>query len=206
MLKVGITGGIGSGKSTACRIFALLGVPIYEADARARWLQIHDQLLRQQIIEHFGVESYLPDGSLNRSYLAQTVFNCPEKLQLLNSLVHPRVREDTAAWIEAQKMAGKSYVLKEAALLIESGSYKQLDRLIVVTAPEDLRISRVLQRDPYRTVEEVKAIISRQLPEKEKIKLADFVIYNDGKQMLIPQVLTIHRQLLAQAQKLSECS
>lgn len=196
MLKVGVTGGIGSGKSTACRIFSLLGVPVYDADSRAKYLQTHDVQLRAQIIRHFGADAYLPDGSLNRAYMAEQVFNKPEKLQLLNSIVHPRVAEDSARWLAEQQAAQKPYAVKEAALMIESGSYKQLDVLVLVTAPEEVRIARVLQRDPQRTREQVAAIIARQMPESEKIKYADYVINNDGNHMLIPQVVSLHRELL----------
>ncbi|MCS7019792.1 MAG: dephospho-CoA kinase [Cytophagales bacterium] len=196
MLKVGVTGGIGSGKSTVCRIFMVLGIPVYDADSRAKWLQTHDPLLKSQIIQHFGAHAYLPDGSLNRTYLAEQVFSHAERLQLLNSLVHPRVAEDSAQWLALQQAAGKPYAIKEAALMIESGSYKQLDLLIVVTAPEEVRIQRILQRDPQRSREQITAIISKQMPENEKIKFADFVICNDGNQMLIPQVMNVHQQLI----------
>lgn len=199
MLKVGVTGGIGSGKSTVCRIFAVLGVPVYDADSRAKWLQTHDEHLRGQIVEHFGVSAYLPDGMLNRTYMAAQVFNNPEKLQLLNSLVHPRVAQDSAQWLEQQQAAGKPYAIKEAALMIESGSYRQLDVLILVTAPDEVRIARVLKRDPHRSREEVAAIIGKQMPESEKMKYADYVVVNDGSQMLIPQVIGLHRQLLQKA-------
>ncbi|WP_448520141.1 dephospho-CoA kinase [Rhodoflexus sp.] len=199
MLKVGITGGIGSGKSTVCRIFEVLGAPVYDADSRAKWLQTHDEQLRNQIIQYFGKESYLPDGTLNRSHLSAQVFNNPEKLQLLNSLVHPRVAEDSARWLAAQQAAGKPYAIKEAALMIEAGSYKQLDVLVVVTAPDQVRIARVLQRDPQRSREEVAAIISRQMPESEKVQYADYVIHNDSSQLLIPQVISLHRELVERA-------
>ncbi len=201
MLKVGITGGIGSGKSTVCRIFAVLGIPVYDADSRAKWLQTHDESLKNQIIHHFGAAAYAADGSLNRSYMAAQVFNQPEKLQLLNSLVHPRVAEDSAQWLTQQQAAGKPYAIKEAALMIEAGSYKQLDVLIVVTAPEEVRIARVLQRDPQRSPKEVAAIIGKQMPESEKVKIADYVIVNDGRHMLIPQIIRLHQELLRRTQK-----
>lgn len=197
MLKVGITGGIGSGKSTVCRIFSALGIPVYDADSRAKWLQTNDLLLKNQIIQHFGNEAYLADGSLNRGYLASQIFNQPEKLQLLNRLVHPCVAKDSEEWLAQQQAAGKPYSIKEAALMIEAGSYKQLDVLIVVTAPDQVRIARVLQRDPQRSAEEIAAIISKQMPESEKIKMADYVIVNDGNHMLIPQVIRLHQELLA---------
>ena len=192
--RIGITGGIGTGKTTACRIFESLGIPVYYADDRAKWLMSNDENLRTQIIENFGSESYLPDGSLHRAHLSKVVFSDPDLLQLLNSLVHPAVFSDGEAWHHAQKNV--PYTLKEAALLIESGSSVALDALIVVTAPEPLRIARVMQRDSVGEAA-VRARIANQLPEEEKIKQAHFIIQNDGQQLLLPQVMAIHRQLLA---------
>ncbi|WP_209332344.1 dephospho-CoA kinase [Lunatimonas salinarum] len=191
-LLVGITGGIGAGKTLVAKIFNLLGVPVYQADDRAKWLMVNHEPLRQAIIKAFGQESYLTDGSLNRSYLASKVFAEAANNQLINGLVHPAVGRDFQTWAQAQQTP---YVLKEAALLFESGSYKELDRIITVTAPESLRIFRVLLRDPQRSASEVKAIIDRQWPEERKKEGADFVIDNSDKKMVIPQVLKIHRQL-----------
>ncbi len=192
MQIIGVTGGIGAGKSTVCLIFKALGAPVYDADSRAKWLMAHDPRLREQITHHFGPATYLPDGSLDRAYLAAAVFGQPEKRMLLNSLVHPRVGEDTRAWVMAQ--TGHPYLIKEAALMIEAGSHRELDRLVVVTAPIDLRISRVQARDPQRSETEIRAIIAAQMPEADKIKLADHVIHNDGQQLLIPQVLALHQR------------
>src|SRR5689334_1391221 len=134
-IRVGITGGIGSGKSLICKIFATLGVPVYDADSRARMLMTESQMLVSQIKKEFGESSYLPDGSLNRGYLSNEVFNNPAKLEILNSFVHPAVAIDSENWINANATA--PYILKEAALLYESGSYKALDKIIVVVAPEN---------------------------------------------------------------------
>lgn len=191
--QIGITGGIGSGKTVVARIFTALGIPVYNADDRAKALQEEDTDLKASIREAFGDKAYLADGRLNRSYLAEVVFRDPEKLKRINELVHPAVADDYRQWV--QQHAGAPYVLKEAALLYETGSYQALDRVIVVTAPESLRIDRVLQRDKHRTREAVEAIIAKQLPEQEKIDRADFVIVNDEKQLLIPQVLDIHEVL-----------
>lgn len=189
-LQIGVTGGIGSGKSLVCRIFLCLGVPVYDADSHAKNLMTTDGILISNIRKEFGTLSYNTDGSLNRKYLSETVFNDPEKLETLNSLVHPRVAHDYAEWVREHSRL--SYVVKEAALLYEAGSYKQLDRIIVVTAPDELRIERVANRDPQRSREQIKAIIGQQMPQEEKMKRADFVVVNDETTLLIPQVLGLH--------------
>jgi len=188
ILQIGITGGIGSGKSTVCRIFSTLGVPVYDADSRAKSLMTTDGILITQIKKEFGVLSYRKDGSIDREYLAQA-FHDKEKLKLLNSLIHPRVAEDYDAWVNEQK---SDYVLKEAALLFEAKSHRTLNKIIVVSAPEELRIKRVLQRDSHRTRQQVMDIIQNQLQEEEKLKLADFVVVNDESSLVTPQVLKLH--------------
>jgi len=189
-LQIGITGGIGSGKSLVCRIFHALGVPVYDADSRAKAVMTTDGILVTHIKKEFGVLSYHEDGSVDREYLAKEVFNNAERLKLLNNLVHPRVAKDFEQWVSGQK---SNYILKEAALLFEAKSYTTLDKVIVVFAPEELRIKRVLQRDPHRTKEQIKEIIQNQLQEEEKLKRADFVIMNDETKLVIPQVLELHR-------------
>jgi dephospho-CoA kinase len=193
MLKIGITGGIGSGKTTVCHIFEALGIPIYNADDRAKALMTTDTALVAQIKANFGEESYFNNGTLNRNYISSIVFNNAEKLALLNSLVHPAVFRDGEAWHNAQKNV--PYTLKEAALLIDNGSYKMLDKVITVFAPKPLRLQRVLARDTA-TKEAVLARMNKQMPEREKMRIADFVIRNDGKHGLIQQVLAVHRELL----------
>lgn len=189
-LKIGITGGIGTGKSTVCHIFSLFKIPIYDADSRAKYLIANDLELKIAIKNTFGKESFEEDGNINRIFLAQKVFNNPNELAKLNALVHPAVRKDALLW--AEKLEGKTpYWLKEAALLFESGSYKELDKIIVVTAPLDLRIERVLKRDTHRSAADIEAIISKQLSEEEKIGRANFVIVNDNSQSLIEQVLKL---------------
>ncbi|AYA38050.1 dephospho-CoA kinase [Hymenobacter oligotrophus] len=199
MLKVGITGGIGSGKSVVCRLFALLGVPVYDADTRAKWVMHHDAVLRNNLLVAFGPEVYAPTGELNRTYLAGLAFSNPEKLAHLNGLVHPRVGHDFAQWAAAQQQAGHPYILKEAALMFESGSWQQLDKVITVYAPQELRQQRVLRRDAHRTLADVTAIIGKQLSEEEKLQRADFVIYNNDDQLVLPQVLGLHQHLLSLA-------
>jgi dephospho-CoA kinase len=191
-LQIGITGGIGSGKSLVCKIFACLGVPIYDADSRAKSIMTTDGILVEQIKKEFGDLSYYEDGRLNREYLGSTVFNDSAKLKRLNELVHPRVGSDSEKWVEEN--ASHPYLMREAALLFESGSFKKLNKIIVVTAPEQLRVKRVLQRDKQRTEKDVLAIIQNQMPEEEKIKKADFVIYNDETELVVPQVLKLHEQ------------
>lgn len=194
MIQVGITGGIGSGKSTVCSIFERLGVPVYYADLRAKQLMEDDKTLRNEIKSNFGEEAYNNDNSLNRVYLSSLVFNNEDKLLLLNSLVHPIVQNDYKSWVSILDSKNYPYCLKEAALLVETGSFKMLDKLIVVSAPLEDRISRVMARD-NASREQVLNRINAQLPEAEKIKLAHFVIYNDKIMDLMPQVTKIHLSL-----------
>ena len=183
MLKVGLTGGIGSGKTTVAEIFYSLGVPVYNSDERAKYLMENDPLLRVAIIEYFGKESYRSE-SLNRLYLSKEVFSDKSKLQKLNSLVHPVVGNDFARWCKNQSAP---FVVKEAAILIESGAYKGLDKIIIVTASENTRMDRVMDRDDAKA-SEVRDRINNQMADSERLKYADFIIDNDGKQMLISQV------------------
>ncbi len=192
-LKVGITGGIGSGKSTVCSIFSLLGVPIYYADQRARELMESDQTVRQQIVEVLGKKAYVEEGHLNRPWIASQVFPNPELLRQLNEIVHPAVARDGEQWQTLHHQA--PYTLKEAALLYESGSYMALDKMIEVFAPKSTRIHRVMQRDGLSRAQ-VQERMDRQWPEWKKLILADMVIINDGRQGLINQVLRIHRALI----------
>jgi dephospho-CoA kinase len=195
MLTVGITGGIGSGKSTVCRIFESLGIPVYYADDRGKWLMNNSPELKQALIDAFGKNTYLPDGALNRKWLADQVFPSPELLSKLNSIVHPAVFVDSFKWQQEQFERQVPYTLREAALLFESGSYKHVEKVIVVSAPEDIRIARVIARDHTDEIS-VKQRIDKQMPEDEKVSRADYVIQNDGQTSLIDQVLAIHRQLL----------
>lgn len=187
-LKIGITGGIGSGKSTVCKVFQSLGIPIYDADTRAKWVMNHDEQLQGKISQAFGNESYT-NGTLNREYLGKLVFPDPEKTRQLNSIVHPALRLDLEKWISLQ--TDVPYIIKEAALLIEAGTYEQLDQLILVTAPEEIRIQRVLQRDKHRTEADVRNVIQRQMPEEEKKKYSQWVIENDGSIPVLPTVLDL---------------
>lgn len=192
-LQIGITGGIGSGKTTACRVFEALGIPVYYADARAKWLMVHQAGLKSEIQALFGDEAYDEAGQLNRPHIARLAFQDQSLLDQLNALVHPAVGEDAAAWHARQ--SGVPYTLKEAALLFESGSFKALDAVIVVTAPEALRLRRVMERDGVAE-EAVRARMAKQMPEAEKARRADFVIHNDGRQGLLQQIHAIHQELI----------
>jgi dephospho-CoA kinase len=190
-LKVGLTGGIGSGKTIVSRIFKALGVPIYDADSRAKFLTNNDPDLREGIITLLGENAYDQQG-LNNTWIASQVFNNENKLDLLNKLIHPAVALDFQKWLNNSEA---DYVVKEAALLYEAGSYQDLDKIIVVSAPEELRMKRVLERDPHRDRDQVEDIIKRQWPEAEKVKRADFVIVNDEQNLVVPQVLKLHKKL-----------
>jgi dephospho-CoA kinase len=190
-LQIGITGGIGSGKSLVCRIFSTLGVPVYDADHRAKSIMTTDGILMSQITKEFGDLSYDEKGVLNRAFLGDAVFGNKTKLETLNALVHPRVAIDYQDWLDQHK--DSCYVLKEAALLYETGSYKKLDKIIVVTAPEEVRIERVLKRDTHRSKEQLLEIIKKQWSDAEKIKLADYVLTNDEQKLLLPQVIELHK-------------
>jgi dephospho-CoA kinase len=198
ILQLGITGGIGTGKSTICKIFETLGIAVYDADTRAKLVMITDQILKKELKHAFGEEVYLNENEINRDYLVKTVFSNQDdnsKVEILNSIVHPAVGRDYQNWYN-ENATKSPYLLKEAALMFESDSYKVLDAIIVVHAPLEERIKRVLQRDSHRTEEQVKAIISKQMSEEEKLKRADFVVYNDGSHSLIEQVLGLHEGFL----------
>ncbi len=191
-LRIGITGGIGSGKSFVAKIFKTLGIPFYDADTEAKLLMHTHEEIRNGLKKVFGEQVYTIEGELDRAYLSKKVFNDKEQLFLLNSIVHPRVIAHGEEWAEQQTTP---YSLKEAALLFESGSYKTLDYTIVVTAPENVRIERVKLRDRV-SEDEVRRRIANQMPEEEKVKMADFIIVNDDEQALLPQIIKIHEILL----------
>jgi len=191
MLRIGLTGGIGSGKSTVARIFEVLGIPVYDADTASKKLMAENEELKSKIKNSFGEEAY-KDGKLNRKYLAEEVFQKSEKLVLLNSLVHPATIKDAAEWMEKQNAP---YIIKEAALIFESGSQKYLDYVIGVKAPLALRLQRTMERDQV-TAEEVKARMDQQMDEEIKLRLCNYVIVNDEQQLLIPQVLELHERFL----------
>ncbi len=197
ILKVGITGGIGSGKTLVSEIFSMLGIPVYNADDRAKWILANDKAVKEKIKEIFGSKAY-QNEKLNREYISQEVFNDQSKLNLLNGIVHPHIASDFQKWLETQSKY--PYILKEAALLYEAGTYKSLDKIITVFSPVELRIQRLLQRDAHRTEKDIKHIMEKQLDDDEKVKKADYVVYNDEKNMLIPQVLELDKTFRKLAQ------
>jgi len=192
MFKLGLTGGIGSGKTLVCQVFEKLGVPVYYADRAARALMDTDEELKGGIRKMFGEEAYGKEG-LDRPYLAGIVFGNQDKLDGLNGLVHPYVRKDFIRWTELQHES--PYVVEEAAILFESGAYGEMDQTVLVYAPEELRVSRVMERDGLRR-EQVLSRMAHQLSEEEKMKMADHVLINDGTRMLLPQVLELHNKII----------
>lgn len=195
-LRIGLTGGIGSGKSVVAQLFAVLGIPVFDADKAAKQLMETDTDLRNALIEKFGTETYA-DGHLNRKYLANIVFNDSYQLACLNALVHPYTIAAAEKWASEQITP---YTVKEAALFFEAGSAIGFDYMIGVFAPEHLRIKRVMDRDAV-TREEVKARMQKQIPEEIKMRLCDFVIMNDDQHLLIPQVLKLHEQFLKESKE-----
>ncbi|HTA27526.1 MAG TPA: dephospho-CoA kinase [Bacteroidia bacterium] len=194
MGKVGVTGGIGSGKSTVCRLFKCLEIPVFNADEAGRRLLAEDADVIKQVKHIFG-ETVIINGKPDRKKIGGIVFNNPEKLAQLNAVIHPAVRKSYIDWSSEQKSA---YAIYEAAILFETGIYKQLDYTILVVAPEALRVKRVMQRDGIDEAT-VKARISNQWSDEEKKKLADFVLINDDSIPLLPQVMEIHNKLISQA-------
>jgi dephospho-CoA kinase len=192
MIKIGLTGGIGSGKSTVAKIFETLGIPVYYADDAAKRIMNENLQLREAIQQQFGKDAYT-DDVLNRAYLAKVVFGNEEKLALLNELVHPLTIKDSEDWMAAQTTP---YAIKEAALIFESDVWKGLDKVIGVSSPYELRLQRAMKRDGI-SQEAVQARMSKQMNEEEKMKRCDFLLYNNETQLLIPQVLALHEHLLS---------
>jgi dephospho-CoA kinase len=193
MLKIGITGGIGSGKSTVARIFEVLGIPVYYADTEAKRLMETDPQIRAGIEAAFGTQIYV-DGKLQRSLLAEQVFADASKLATLNAIVHPVTILHAKAWMESQQAP---YVMKEAALIFESGAQADLDLVLGISAPQALRIHRVMKRDQVSR-EEVLARIDKQMDESIKMKLCDAVILNNDLEPLIPQVMSWHQAWISE--------
>ncbi|MBN2521692.1 MAG: dephospho-CoA kinase [Bacteroidales bacterium] len=193
MLKIGITGGIGSGKSTVCKIFSVLGIPVFHADERAKNLIDNNRGIRNEIIREFGPDSFV-NGIYNTGYISKVVFTRKEKLHKLNSIIHPFVAEDFSQWVKAYEYA--KYILEEAAILFESGADQFLDYIIVVNAPLDLRIRRIMNRDGISR-EMVLQRMKNQFPADNILPLADWIIENDEKHLILPQILSIHDQLIS---------
>ncbi len=194
MLKVGVTGGIGSGKSVVCRVFASLGIPVFNADDAARHLMEHDEALKRSIVDALGADAYR-NGLPDRERIAAIVYADAAKLAALNAIVHPATIQYAAQWMAAQTAP---YIIKEAAIFFESGSYKEMDVMIGISAPAHVRINRVMQRSRH-SEEKVKSIMAQQMDEAEKMSRCDYVIVNDDVQAILPQVLQLHEVLLKRA-------
>ncbi|MFI5149179.1 MAG: dephospho-CoA kinase [Bacteroidia bacterium] len=191
-LKVGITGGIGSGKSVVCDIFRLLGISIFNSDLEGRKILDEEEEVKQKLVLLFGPEAYTTAGKADRKYIASLVFENPVRLKALNDIVHPAVAARFQRWCKAHEK--EAYILKEAAVLVESGAYKEMDKIILVSAPDHLRIERAQKRDNL-SAEEVKKRSRNQLSEETLRKYAGYILVNDETQLLIPQVLALHEQL-----------
>ncbi|MFB6306029.1 MAG: dephospho-CoA kinase [Flavobacteriales bacterium] len=189
MLKIGITGGIGSGKTLICKVFEKLGMPVFYADYAGKEV-LNWKETRVELEKYFGKEVFYDDQSVNKSKIAEIVFNNKDKMNVLNSIIHPKVQDLYENWLKT--LTGAPYAIREAAIMIESGSYKDLDELILVTAPKDDRIKRIIERDKI-SKEEVISRMQNQLSDEEKRKYVDHEIVNDGKQMILPHILQIHQ-------------
>ncbi len=195
MLRVGITGGIGTGKSFVCQLFGLLGIPIYQADDRTKYLIAHNIDLKEKIKIHFGEASYKVDGTYNKDYISSILFSDRGAKALFESLVHPEVLKDNLAWFDTQDSAGHPYAIKEAALIFETGGEKYLDKVIVIDAPLPVRLDRLKKRDG-KSESEILNRIKNQWSQEVKLTKADYIIQNDGHNPVIPQVHKIHQELI----------
>jgi len=198
MKKIGITGGIGSGKSIVARVFEQLGIPVYHADYWAKEIMNTEPLVIERLKDLFGKDIYNSDGKADRKRIAELVFADKNKLNELNSVIHPAVWLHGENWLKQHE--DKPYILKEAAILFESGGNKGVDKVIMVSATKDIRMERVMKRDNF-TREEVEVRMANQWSDEKKIALSDFVIVNDDKQLVIPQVLEIHSKLISAPRK-----
>ena len=196
MLKVGITGNMGAGKTLVAEVFQTLRVPFFSADEQAIWLSESNSQVKSEITSLFGRQAYTIDGKYNRKFIAEQIFTNPLLLEQLNAIIHPATFQRFFEWAEEQQAP---YVMKEAAILFESGADKTCDKIIFVSAPESIRIERVKKRNPAWSGDDIKRRMQSQQPEEAKISKSDFVLVNDGTQFLLPQILDVHRQLLAAA-------
>lgn len=192
MIKVGLTGGIGSGKSIVARVFQIMGIPVYNSDERAKALYVESKEVKAAVIDLLGEQSYLESGELNRKYIGEQVFSNQSLLEQLNKIIHPAVGRDFEHWTSRQNAP---YVIKEAAILFESGAHVGVDQIVAVSAPDEVRIRRVIERDDV-TREEVLRRMSNQMNQEELIKKSDFVIANDDRRLIIPQILEIHENII----------
>ncbi|MGN7887164.1 dephospho-CoA kinase [Dyadobacter sp. 22481] len=192
-LLIGVTGGIGSGKSMVCKLFECLDIPVYYADSRAKWLTNNDPEIREKVVALLGNEAYDREGLYNTRFVASSVFKNEPLLKALNAIIHPVVLRDTKEW--AGQRTGAPYVVKEAAIMTKAGQANAVDYVVVVEAPVELRVQRILQRD-NRTEQEIRAIIERQVSDESRREIADYIVNNDDASELIPQVLHLHDTFL----------
>ena len=192
-LLIGVTGGIGSGKSMVCKLFECLDIPVYYADSRAKWLTNNDREIREKVVALLGHEAYDHQEMYNTRFVASSVFKNEPLLKELNAIIHPVVLRDTKAWVAQH--TGVPYVVKEAAIMAKAGQSNAVDYVVVVEAPVELRVQRILQRDK-RSEQEIRAIIERQASDESRREIADYIVNNDDASELIPQVLHLHELLL----------
>ena len=195
MIKIGITGGMGAGKSLVCKVFKVFGIPVFDADTVAKKIISNDGSIKDKLISHFGPGVYFNDGTLNKAQLAAVIFNDNKQLKYINSLVHPLVFKAFDKW--AEQFKNTDYVLHETAILFESGADVHVDKTIVVTAPIDLRIKRILKRDGISR-SEIESRLENQWEQSRIVELADMEIVNDGKKLLIPQIWDLHNRIIKQ--------
>ena len=193
LTRIGLTGAIGSGKSLVAAVFATVGIPVYNSDSRAKFLMKQNEALRQQIKELFGPQAYDEEGELNTSHLSKLIYNDADNWRKLNGLVHPAVKADIVKWEE--KQLGADYVVQEAAILFESGAYKRCNKVVCVLADENIRLKRVVSRDEI-SPEYFKKINEAQISDSTRLSMSDYLIINDGNQLILPQVLNLHQILI----------
>lgn len=194
MIKVGITGNIGSGKSTVAKVFHSMGVPLFISDIEAKKLMVEDPSIIEQIKNTFGEEAYFLDNILNRNYIAQIVFKDIEMLHKLNQIVHPAIEKHFIQWCE--KFHHETYILKEAAILFESGTYASCDKVITIACDHDTAVKRAALRDK-KNISEIEKRLNKQMPQEEKISKSDFVIWNNDGDEVLPQVMAIHQKIMS---------
>jgi len=200
MNLIGLTGGIGSGKTKVAAVFETLGIPVYESDSKAKYLMNTNEEIRNKIIDLFGPESYNADDELNRPWIASRVFSDHEQLEKLNAIVHPAVYKDLLEWTMEPHHNSAPYLIQESAILFEENLTRRLSSIILVVAPEELRISRVIERDNV-TREDVLRRMKLQWPDEKKISSSDYVIYNDGERSLITQVRDIDLMIRSSSER-----
>jgi dephospho-CoA kinase len=192
---IGITGGIGAGKSTVSTICKHLGFKVYNSDQRAKEIVSEDSIIKKKLISFFGNNVY-KNGVLDRKFLSDKIFNDKSSLQQINSIIHPAVKKDFNSWVINN--SNEKILFKESALLFESGAYKELDKIILIVSDKNLRVSRVLNRDQNRSKKEIESIIDKQIDEVDAIKYADIVIDNNHKKMLLPSVIKEIEKLIVE--------